>query len=133
MRKTLDIIKKYPISTSLAALIWIACLVPVPETPLSNVTMFDKWVHFLMYGVLSLSVWIDYFRSHRHYNRWRLFVVAMVCPTIMGGLIELAQAYLTNGVRNGDWLDFAANTIGVCLGNILGFAIHRWLKHLSKR
>lgn len=128
MRTTLQTIKKYPVSTFLVASIWIACMLPVPETPLSNVSMFDKWVHFLMYGILCCTIWFEYARGHRHLNRWRLFVVAMVCPIIMGGLVELAQAHLTHGMRNGDWLDFAANSIGVCLGNLVGPVIYKILK-----
>ena len=37
----------------------------------------------------------------------------------MGGLLELLQAYATT-TRNGDWLDFAANTTGVTLAGIVG-------------
>ena len=37
----------------------------------------------------------------------------------MGGILELMQAYLTT-CRSGEWLDFVANTIGVCLGTVLG-------------
>ena len=40
----------------------------------------------------------------------------------MGGLLELLQAYATT-TRNGDWLDFAANTLGVTLGAVFGLIL----------
>ena len=46
----------------------------------------------------------------------------------MSGVIELLQAYATT-TRSGEWLDFAANTLGVCLGNVVGLLMRR-LRHL---
>ena len=40
----------------------------------------------------------------------------------MGGLLELLQAYATT-TRNGDWLDFAANSLGVTLGAVFGMIL----------
>jgi VanZ family protein len=40
----------------------------------------------------------------------------------MGGMIELAQAYLTT-CRSGEWLDLLANSIGVVIGNTLYFLV----------
>ncbi|MCD8306287.1 MAG: hypothetical protein LUC49_06490 [Prevotella sp.] len=52
-----------------------------------------------------------------------LLTLATACA--MGGLIELAQAYLTAGIRSGDWLDFAANAAGAALGAIIAFPLAR--------
>jgi VanZ family protein len=38
---------------------------------------------------------------------------------LLGGLIELLQAYCTT-TRSGEWLDFFADSIGVLLGNAIG-------------
>jgi hypothetical protein len=47
----------------------------------------------------------------------------------MSGLLELLQAYCTGGHRNGDWLDFAANSLGVLLGAVFGLLLyHLWFK-----
>ena len=43
----------------------------------------------------------------------------------MGGLIELAQAYLTFGHRSGEWLDFAADGVGVLVGAAIGMLLAR--------
>ena len=53
------------------------------------------------------------------------------CP-LMGGVIELVQAYCTGGTRSGEWLDLAADSLGVLIGQPIGMllvACHaRWRK-----
>ena len=46
-------IKNYPLSSLLVVAIWVVCLIPIPETPLSDVNLIDKWTHFVMYGSLT--------------------------------------------------------------------------------
>ena len=123
------IIMAYPFATCLILVIWVVCLMPVPETPLNNLTLFDKWVHISMYAVLCLVMWAEYLRHHEKLNKTRLFIGVFLAPLLMGGLIELAQANCTGGNRSGDWLDFAANSIGVVMGNLIGMLL---AKRLSK-
>ena len=114
--------KNYPLSSLLVAAIWVVCLIPVPETPLSEINFFDKWTHFVMYGTLTSVIWFEYVRRHKKSKtfRWKaLLMGGVLCPVIMGGLIELAQAYLTT-CRSGDWFDFLCNSLGVLLGCIIG-------------
>ena len=68
-------------------------------------------------------VWVEYLRHHRELNKMRLFIGVFLAPLLMGGLIELAQATCTGGNRSGDWLDFAANSIGVVVGNLIGMLL----------
>lgn len=119
------IIMAYPFATCLILVIWVVCLMPVPETPLNNLTLFDKWVHISMYAVLCLVMWAEYLRQHEKLNKTRLFIGAFLAPLLMGGLVELAQATCTGGNRSGDWLDFAANSIGVAMGNLIGMLLAR--------
>jgi hypothetical protein len=49
----------------------------------------------------------------------------------MGGLVELAQAYCTGGRRSGEWLDFLANSLGVCLGVLIGLFLCWRVKRLN--
>ena len=119
------IIMVYPFATCLILVIWVVCLMPVPETPLNNLTLFDKWAHISMYAVLCLVMWAEYLRQHEKLNKTRLFIGAFLAPLLMGGLIELAQANCTGGNRSGDWLDFAANSIGVVMGNLIGMLLAR--------
>ena len=167
-------IKNYPLSSLLVVVIWVVCLIPIPETPLSDVNLIDKWTHFVMYGSLTSVIWFEYIRRHkqlltRHYvtpspQRARgevsnetskegyaqeivtsssplgermpegqvrgrmghaLLIGGVLCPIIMGGLIELAQAYLTT-CRSGDVYDFFCNSLGVLLGCCIGLIIKKF-------
>ena len=167
-------IKNYPLSSLLVVAIWVVCLIPIPETPLSDVNLIDKWTHFVMYGSLTSVIWFEYIRRHkqpltRHYvtpspqrargevsnetskegyaqeivtsssplgermpegqERGRmghaLLIGGVLCPIIMGGLIELAQAYLTT-CRSGDVYDFFCNSLGVLLGCCIGLIIKKF-------
>ena len=117
------IIMAYPFATCLIVGIWVVCLMPVPETPLANISLFDKWVHMALYAFLSITLWAEYLRRHKELNKKHLFIGVFMAPLLMGGLIELAQATCTGGNRSGDWLDFAANTIGVVVGNVIGMLL----------
>ena len=167
-------IKNYPLSSILVVAIWVVCLIPVPETPLNDVCLIDKWTHFVMYGSLTSVIWFEYIRRHkqlltRHYVtpspqgargevsnetskegyaqeivtsssplgermpevqvRGRmghaLLIGGVLCPIIMGGLIELAQRYLTT-CRSGDVYDFFCNSLGVLLGCCIGLIIKKF-------
>ncbi|MGI6243254.1 MAG: VanZ family protein [Prevotella sp.] len=104
-------------------MIWILCLVPIPETPLNNINMIDKWTHFVMYGGLCTVLWIEYGFRHRAINKKRVFIYAFILPILMGGLIEIVQLYCTGGNRSGDFIDFVADAIGVVLGTIIGIPL----------
>ena len=113
-------IKKYPFSVICICLVWILSLLPFfPETPLDHVKFIDKWTHFIMYGGTCLVIWLEYMKKHRSPDYEKLFFWAWLAPVIMGGVLELLQAYCTT-TRNGDWLDFAANATGVTVAGIVG-------------
>lgn len=117
--------KKYPVSLLLIAAIWVLCFIDVPETPLDDVSLIDKWTHVAMYGVTCGVIWLEYLLRHRRISPRRLFAFAFAAPIIMGGVIELLQAYCTGGRRSGEWLDFAAGAAGVilaaCAGTLLAW------------
>lgn len=122
-------IRKYPFSTLCIAVIWVLSLAKMPEVEVPGVELSDKWAHFIMYGGLCGVIWIEYLRSHSRgkCSAVRLFVGVWLLPVIMGGLLELLQAYCTT-TRSGDWLDFAANTIGVTLAAVIMLPIATFLK-----
>lgn len=110
--------KRYPFSLIIAIVITIISLIPIPEVPqLKDISLLDKWVHFLMYGTLSLCIWVEYLRQHKKVNWLRTTIGAVVAPILMSGILELMQAYCTT-CRSGDWLDFLANSIGVALVSV---------------
>lgn len=119
---------KYPLSCLCIALIWILCFCSMPETPLDNVSLIDKWVHITMYGGTCSVIWFEYLRGHASASRRKLFMWAWLAPVLMSGLIELLQAYCTGGRRSGDWLDFAANSIGCTVAIAVGLLLQRIMK-----
>ena len=123
--------RRYPLSWCCIAIIWILSLTPFfPETPLSNVAFIDKWTHFVMYGGTCSVIWFEHLRhckkEARRPNLQALFWFAFVGMILLGGIMELLQAYCTT--RSGEWLDFYADTVGVLLGNGIG-----WLTKITLR
>ena len=128
--------KKYilgqPLSILIAIFIWVICMIPMPETPLDNIKMIDKWTHFVMYGTIVIIIMAEYGRRKRFIQWKHLLAGGIILPILMSGTIELAQAYLTNGVRNGDWMDFVANSIGALIGSAIGIPLARCLSTRNK-
>ena len=123
-RNKKNLIARYPLSAALIVVIWVMCLTPwIPETPLNDVSLIDKWTHLVMYGTLTAVIWWEYLRQHPQPESRRLLLLAFLAPVAMGGMVELAQAYCTAGHRSGDWLDFLANSLGVVLGTFLGLIL----------
>ena len=113
-------LKRYPLSHFVIASVIVLSLAPIPDVPqLAGVNLLDKWVHFVMYGGTTLVIWCEYRYRHRHPNYRRLALWGWLAPVLMGGLLELLQAYATT-TRNGDWLDFVANALGATLGAAAG-------------
>lgn len=124
MRYCIEKLKLYPFSCFIIAGIWIVCMLPVPETPLAEVRFIDKWTHFLMYAILTLSIWWEYARNKKKQGQqwsWlRLSVGGVLCPIMMGCLVEVAQAYLTT-CRSGDIFDALCNSLGVLIGVLTAY------------
>ena len=124
-------LRRYPVTLLLAVGIVLLSLLPIPDIKMPvDVPLADKWTHMVMYGVLTLTIWVEYRRAHQKSNAWRLLLFAFFAPIAMGGILELMQAYLTT-CRSGEWLDFVANTIGVCIGSAVGILIMKTAKKLT--
>ena len=118
-------LRRYPVTLFLVLVIVLLSLLPLPNMKIGvEVPLADKWTHMVMYAALTLAIWFDYRRCHQRLETGKLLLWAFLAPIAMGGLLELAQAYLTT-CRSGEWLDFVANTIGVCLGTIGGLLMRR--------
>ena len=118
-----NILKSYPLSVLSVVVIWALCLIPIPETPLSDISMIDKWTHFVFYGGLCAIIWAEYGRQHARPLNRRAWIYTLLLPVIMGGLIEIVQATCTGGNRSGDIMDWAADNIGVVLGQLIGIPL----------
>lgn len=127
-----NILKSYPLSVLSVVVIWVLCLIPIPETPLSDIRMIDKWTHFVLYGGLCVVVWAEYGRQHARPLNRRAWIYTLLLPVIMGGLIEIVQATCTGGNRSGDIMDWVADNIGVVLGQLIGIplalTLSKWRK-----
>ena len=120
-------LRRYPFSVVCLTLIWILSLTPFfPETPLDGVEFIDKWTHLVMYGGTAGVMWFEHLRANRP-PHWRHLLLYAVCGMIvLGGIIELIQAYCTT-TRSGEWLDFYADSVGVLLGAGIGLLMYRYL------
>ena len=106
--------------------------IPIPETPMDGVPFIDKWVHFVMYGGVSVAMWFDLYFVRKERSLSAKFNVAVLTyPVILGGLMELVQEYLTT-YRNGDFLDFWADWFGAILGNVISVLIFLYLTKVTK-
>ncbi len=126
-RKIKEYISLQPLSALLIVVIWVVCLIPIPDTPLKDVRFIDKWTHLAMYCSLVVVIMGEYGRRKSTIRWRRLLLWGLLMPIAMSGAIELAQAYLTCGVRSGEWFDFAANAVGAALGFIIGIPLVRAL------
>ena len=139
------ILRQYPLTILLALAIWVVCLIPVPETPLNEISFIDKWTHFVMYAMLTLVLLYEYSRASRSSSAKAEGTTSkaddmsakaegtaagnkksnsssawlLLLPISQGCLVELAQAYLTT-CRSGDWFDALCNTLGVLIGAGIG-------------
>ena len=125
-------VRRYPLSCTLILIIWILCLVPIPETPLSQINFIDKWTHFVFYGGLCMLIWAEYGYRHTAIDKRKSLLWIVIAPILMGGIIEIVQATCTGGNRSGDVLDWVADTIGVMLGQIIGIPLARVLSKNRK-
>lgn len=117
-------IKTYPLSIIVLTLVWFLSFFTPPKTELDAVPFIDKWVHIVMYGGTTITIWGEYIFRHKRINWKKLVVWGTVSPIIMSGAIELLQEYCTpntiiSAKRSGDWLDIAANSTGVLLASII--------------
>lgn len=116
---------KYSIAITIA--IVVLSLIPIPEkTPMEDIPFVDKWVHFLMYGTLTLAMWVDR-------GGWKQKITVctgamlLLLPSLLGGLMEIAQEQLTD-CRSGDFIDFIADAFGAVIGLIICFILQYYGK-----
>ncbi len=117
--------KHYPFSILTAVTIVALSLYPFTDIKITvDIPLMDKWTHMVMYGGLCSVIWVEYLKRHRRISLLDTGFWAVLLPILMGGTLELMQAYLTS-TRSGEWLDFLANSIGVCIAGVLGSTLLR--------
>jgi VanZ family protein len=77
----------------------------------STILGWDKLQHAAAFGVLA-------FLGGRALEHWlpllKAWLYAFLLAILLGGLVEIAQAFLTTE-RSGDWFDFLADLFGAAL------------------
>ncbi|MCF0192177.1 MAG: VanZ family protein [Prevotella sp.] len=107
--------KHYLLTFLTCIVIAVLSLFPIQELHMENMSISDKWAHFVMYGGLTAVILFDKNFIKLKTKQLSLPLWTLIFPIIYGGVMELLQAYCTNGNRSGDWLDFLANTLGALI------------------
>lgn len=122
----------YPISIIVIIIIgYLSFFTPPQPESLTQIPNIDKLVHLCMYGGLTISLWFEYLRQKKTIHWASLFIECIVAPILLSGCIEILQATCTKN-RSGDWLDFAANCLGIGLASI-GYYYIIYPLHKQKR
>jgi len=100
----INLITRYWLSLTILTLFSITVLSLWPATDLPNVPGTDKTHHFIAYILLMLPT------ALKKPKYWRLIAIGFL---LFSGAIELIQPYVN---RYGEWLDLAANGLGILLG-----------------
>lgn len=81
MQKIQYILAKFPFSCIIIAGIWVLCFMNIPDTPLSNIRLIDKWTHAVMYLVLGFSLIFEYLRANKKakLKAFMLLGLALTC------------------------------------------------------
>ena len=101
------LIQKYWLQITLILLVSIATLSLWPVAHLPSVPGTDKTHHFVAYAALMLPTAL---RQPKH---WLIIAFSFLA---FSGAIEIIQPYVN---RYGEWLDMAANGIGLICGLII--------------
>jgi len=119
-------VKKYPLSLIvLLAVIYFSFFNPA-STNVPRFPGFDKVAHFCMYAGLSGILWVEHLWNHRNngFGLRRGLIGATILPILWGGLMEIGQHFLTT-TRQGDILDFVANSLGSITATLIAWYLIR--------
>lgn len=105
------------ITISLLILISFLSLYPVEKIPEFNGN--DKFHHLVAYFFLAFPSGLN--------NKNKIFLIFLFVS--FGGSIEIIQPYIN---RNGEWLDFLSNCLGIITGFSVGAALNSWLFKFKK-
>ena len=90
-----------------------------PSISLPYIIGIDKWIHAIMYLVLTLTLLWD------SQQRPKLWWIVGVFSAIFGGFIEVLQEQFFYP-RTGDWMDWLADCMGVIVAIIVWLIGVKW-------
>jgi VanZ family protein len=89
------------------------------------VAINDKLMHFGAYWMMAF-----WFAGVTQKRRYPLIAVGLLA---LGAVMEVAQSVMQVG-RTAEWLDFAANSLGVASALAVAYAgLGSWLYHIERR
>lgn len=125
------IIKVIPPYLPTLLILGTICYISLNANPLPDDTRWllfkgaDKLIHFIMYIALTGTFCFDYYRRDSHRHALPTLIWALLAAILIGGILEIMQWQMALG-REGDYIDFIANTLGAITGIIAG---HRIFAH----
>jgi glycopeptide antibiotics resistance protein len=112
----------YRFSVFLAIAILVISLLPgnrIPDTPLLHIRFMDKYIHFAMYAVFSITTLLEMKCGS---GCLRKDVLLFLFSGIASLCIEIIQGVAIEG-RSADWTDLLANLSGLIAGWLLSLLI----------
>lgn len=115
----MNLVRAHWIAFTVFNLLVITFLSLWPLETLPSVPGTDKTHHLLAYAALAFPA------ALRKPDRWIMICLLFIAYS---GAIEVVQPYVN---RYGEWLDMAANTLGVICGLIIAGLINRFFPAVS--
>lgn len=113
--------KKYITTEIVLVIVTILSIMWVSSLPAVDIPNVDKPVHFMMYAILTMAIFMDHTRWMKETgSRW-IYLAAPLIAIAYGGLMELVQAILP--WRGCSIWDFLANSIGAAMAVALFFVV----------
>ena len=94
-------------------LIFFLCFLPGKDIPDVNIPFIDKWVHLLLFGMLTL-IW----HLSQPIRNIKFAFILLVAAIFQGWIVEYIQGHFTQG-RTQDNMDTLADTTGAIIGIIM--------------
>ncbi len=94
-------------------IIIIFCFIPgntANKITFFNFPYFDKLVHFVMYFIFSVALFLD-LKNNTSIQKKYLFFIILFSSFLFGAFTELIQNFFISN-RSGDWFDLLADTTG---------------------
>lgn len=107
-----------------ALIIFVFSALPSDTIQIPSFWNMDKIIHVVIYFVLAVLLLMGLFMTSRSISFTDSALLTLLAVVAYGGLMELLQQYVFI-TRHGDFLDFAANSVGAILGI---FAVSFYLK-----
>ena len=118
---------KFYFAAAIFWLLFVTLLLGLPGTEFPKITWLnkiwiDKWVHFLMFGILVI-LWCSAYRSKQKKGNFRkVFIRITVLCLLYGIMMELVQHFFIS-FRTFEMIDIMADGAGCIVGL---FVVNSW-------